>query len=137
MSIQIFNILCEKRRLIFDNSVNDVRKKSDQKENKINEISVFLGLLLIASLAHRVNARCDDDDNNTNVDDSDYYKPRCGLTEIPKTIPPSTQNLDLSYNVIATIPIGVFSSLTQCEDLSLSNNRLTVLTQGCLQVRRC
>ena len=86
---------------------------------------------MIASLAHRVNARCDDDDdNNTNVDDSDYYKPRCGLTEIPRTIPPSTQNLDLSYNVIATIPIGVFSSLTQCEDLSLSNNRLTVLTQG-------
>ena len=98
--------------------------------NENSRFSAFLGLLLIASLAHGVNARCDDDDNNTSVDDSDYYKPRCDLTEIPRTIPPNTQNLDLSYNVIATIPIGVFSNLTQCQDLSLSNHKLTVLTQG-------
>ena len=59
-----------------------------------------------------------------------YYKQHCAATEIPTDISAKAREAWLNHNDIWEIPLGVFSNLTECFDLELDTNKLTILKSG-------
>ena len=62
--------------------------------------------------------------------DFKYYKTTCGATEIPTDIPVDAREVWVNHNVIADIPLEIFSNLTWCLELVLDSNKLTVIKSG-------
>ena len=60
----------------------------------------------------------------------EYKRAQCGLTQVPKDIPPTAKKVYLHLNKIKTINKGAFSYLTHCTFLNLQNNELTHLRRG-------
>ena len=49
------------------------------------------------------------------------------LTHIPKDIPPEVQKVHLIGNLISKVPTGIFNTLTQCIQLRLDSNQISVI----------
>nr|AIO08215.1 variable lymphocyte receptor C [Petromyzon marinus] len=52
------------------------------------------------------------------------------LATVPTGIPASTERLNLQYNQLQTLPVGVFDQLTELKQLFLLNNQLKSLPSG-------
>ena len=73
-----------------------------------------------------VTCRCD----GYRSDEQEYWKLRCGLTEVPEDIPAQVRRVLLVRNSISHIRDGAFRHLTVCEELCLDDNALTEVRAG-------
>ncbi len=64
---------------------------------------------------------------NEYTSDRKYFRNYWNLTEIPVDIPAEAEHVQLIYNAITHIPLGVFKHLSQCVYLNLRANQISII----------
>lgn len=87
----------------------------------------FFSVVLLVVIFEGVDTACTNQDacRNEYTLDRKFYRTYWGLTEVPHDINAEALKIYLHYNAITTIPTGVFSHLSQCTDLLLTNNKIS------------
>ena len=101
------------------------RKKTYPSKKYFHSIflSFFADICLLAVFLFVIPIYCSDDSY-------DFVRTKSDLTEIPTDIPANSTGVNLESNHIDTLSNGVFSTLTECTVLRLSNNDIRNIEPG-------
>ena len=100
-----------------------------------NTVHVFVSALLVFLLVVKANAECTNQHfckneyNSTSLTRS-FYRTWWNLTEVPRDIPADAHTVDLSWNIITSLPAGVFRHLSLCYSLRLEGNEISSIDKN-------